>query len=316
MHGLFFRISSIALMVGLGLLMMGASLSDAEVPNPSVTLRALEKSLEWMADNPPDPTAGIGEKGMDIWTWHLYSRLHPDSEDQFRARQETRLRLSKLKPIIEPDMSALSWWAVLFRVLDDQGQDLVPYKISLSAVDLEGILRNGSPTTALWISELLSYSGVSIESDFSTTYVATRGRGGAEERNKVQGQRRGSRGSAMVRNAVALYHEIAPASDLGRSKVRGFSEEELRVASSLLPDFLGACQAVGDTDAAGEVLVVAAILGQKEKAFYREGIAWLIKQQLPNGTYVRSSGGVGTPSLHNLRHGVLVVSWALLESLH
>ena len=267
-------------------------------------LRALDLSLGWLAANPPDPArVPIGEVTLDAWPWSLFSRLHPDPQVRARSASEVRARLGTLEPEVEPTLVALSYWALLLRILESQDLDATPYREALSGVDIEAILADGNPTTNLWISEMLRHSGFPSESRVEETYLATTAADGA------------GRFEPTVRGAYALYHEIAPAADLGRAPPSVFSRARLEFARSILPALFDVSRNAGDTDAVAEVLVTAALLGERERAFYREGIEWLLAQQRDDGAYRDARGGGGSLPPQHFRHGVLVVSWALLESL-
>lgn len=267
-------------------------------------LQALDLSLGWLAANPPDSVrASIGELTLDAWPWSLFSRLHPDRQVRVRSAREVRARLRKLEPKVEPTLVALSYWALLLRILESQNLDATPYREALSGVDIEAILADGNPTTNLWISEMLRHSGFPSESRVEETYLAT----------TVAG--RTGRFEPTVRGAYALYHEIAPAADLGRAPPSVFSGVQLEFARSILPALFEVSRSAGDTDAVAEVLITAALLGERERAFYRDGIEWLLAQQRDDGTYRDARGAGGRLPPQHFRHGVLVVSWALLESL-
>ena len=267
-------------------------------------LRALDRSIGWLGAHPPDPDrVPIGEVTLDAWPWSLLSRLHPDPQVRARSATEARARLQYLEPEVEPTLVALSYWALLLRIFESQNLDATPYREALARVDIEAILADGNPTTNLWISELLRHSGVPIESQVEETYLATAAAAGS------------GRFEPTVRGAYALYHEIAPAADLGRAPPSVFSKARLEFARSILPALFEVSRNAGDTDAAAEILVTAALLGERKRAFYREGIEWLLAQQRDDGTYRDArSAGASLPPQH-YRHGVLVVSWALLESL-
>jgi hypothetical protein len=267
-------------------------------------LQALDLSLVWLAANPPDSArASIGELTLDVWPWSLFSRLHPDREVRARSAGVARARLRTLEPKVEPTLVALSYWSLLLRILESQELDTTPYREALSGADIEAILADGNPTTNLWITEMLRHSGFRSESRVEETYLAT----------TVAG--RTGRFEPTVRGAYALYHEIAPAADLGRAPPSVFSDAQLEFARSILPGLFEVSRSARDTDAAAEVLITAAILGERERAFYRDGIEWLLTQQRDDGTYRDARSAAGWLPPQHFRHGVLVVSWALLESL-
>jgi arylsulfatase A-like enzyme len=82
-----------------------------------------------------------------------------------------------------------------------------------------------------------------------------------------------------------------------------------------LPQLLRVCIAAQDTDAAGEVLIAAAILDQRGRRYYVDGMRWLLAQQQRDGTYRSGRDGERTSAPSNFRHIVLIGSWAVLESL-
>jgi hypothetical protein len=86
-------------------------------------------------------------------------------------------------------------------------------------------------------------------------------------------------------------------------------------ARGVLPALLEVSRSAGDTDAVAEVVITAALLDERERDFYAEGIAWLLAKQREDGTYRDARTGNARPAPRHSRHGVLVVSWALLESL-
>jgi hypothetical protein len=267
-------------------------------------LHSLDRSLQWLAAHPPDASrAPIGERILDAWTWELFARLHPDPRVRALAAAETRARLSSLEPGVEPTVVALSYWALALRNMVDQDVDATPHRAALARVDLEEVLAGAMPTTRLWTRELLRHAGVPGESSVAGTYLATRAAKGIE------------RFEPTVRGAYSLYHEIAPVTDLGRAPPRGFSDDEVEFARRILPDLYAVSRRAEDVDAVAEVLVAAALLGARERDYYRDGIEWLLARQAQDGTYRRPrEAGPAGPARH-YRHAVLVASWALLETL-
>jgi hypothetical protein len=267
-------------------------------------LRALDRSLSWLTAHPSDPdSAQIGELTLDAWPWTIFSRLHPDPEIRARSAEEAKARLQGLEPKVEPTLVSLSYWALLLRNIESHNLDTVAYREALSRVDIEAILAAGNPTTNLWTTELLRYSGIPSKSRVEETYLATSAADGV------------ARFEPTVRGAYALYHEIVPATDLGRKPIRVFSDDQVDFARLVLPALLEVSRNAGDTDAVAEVLITASLLGEREQRYYGEGIEWLLTQQREDGTYRDArTGNARLPSAH-FRHGILVVSWALLESL-
>jgi hypothetical protein len=273
-------------------------------PRRQKVLLALDRSLNWLDEHPADPArASIGEVTLDAWPWTIFSRLHPDPEIRVRCAAEARARLQGIKSRVEPTLVALSYWALLLRNFELQSMDTTVHREVLSHVDIEAILKAGNPTTNLWTTELLRYSGIPRESRVEETYLARSSAAGAE------------RFKPTVRGAYALYHEIAPASDLGRKPISVFSNEQLEFAQRILPALLKVSQHAGDTDAVAEVLITAAILNEREKSYYRTGIEWLLARQREDGTYrdARTTRERMPPT--HFRHSILVVSWALLKFL-
>ncbi|MBW1907339.1 MAG: sulfatase-like hydrolase/transferase, partial [Deltaproteobacteria bacterium] len=247
-------------------------------------LQALHKSLEWLAANPPNPAdAQLGEIGTDAWSWAQIAKLHPSAAVRERAKQEARKRLGQLEPAIELTPVELSYWVVLLRSMNEVGIDTSPYLAALSESDLRQALTEMSPTTALWTSGLLRFAGIAIEFDPAATEVAT-----------------GAASSDWIPTRVAP---------------RVFNERQLDFVRRALPQLLRVCIAAQDTDAAGEVLIAAAILDQRGRRYYVDGIRWLLAQQQSDGTYRSGRDGERTSASSNFRHVVLIGSWAVLESL-
>ena len=70
-----------------------------------------------------------------------------------------------------------------------------------------------------------------------------------------------------------------------------------------------------ETDAAAEVLITAALLDQRERPYYRDGLRWLLSQQRAEGSYRSAHDGARPEVPSSYRHGVLIGTWAVLESL-
>jgi hypothetical protein len=292
------------LLAGLLAQLLAACADPPPDPRREAVLRALDRSLVWLAAHPPDPArTSIGELTLDAWPWTLFARLHPDPEVRAISAEEARARLQSLEPSVEPTLVSLSYWALLLRNLESQGLDAKAYREALSRVDVEAVLGSGNPTTNLWTSELLRYSGIQTESRVAESYLATSAAGGVE------------RFEPTVRGAYAIYHEIAPVTDLGREPLRGFSDGQVEFARRVLPALLEVSRSAGDTDAVAEVLITASLLAERERGFYTEGIEWLLAQQNEDGTYRDARVGAGSAPPTHYRHVVCVGSWALLESL-
>jgi hypothetical protein len=289
----------------LGLLLVLPSCERAQPAGKSpdeAALQALQKSIEWLSANPPNPAdAKLGNIGLDAWAWAQIAELHPSDVVRRRAKQEARKRLGQLEPMIEPTPVELSYWAVLLHVMGAVGIDTSPHLAALSKVDLSEAVEAMSPTTALWTSGLLQPLGITVEVDPAATVVAT--------------EAAASDWTPTVRSAYAIYHEVAGATELGRVAPRVFNQRQLDFVRRALPQLLEICIAEHETDAAAEVLIAAAILDQRGRRYYVDGMRWLIAQQRSDGTYFSARDLKRTPEPSNFRHVVIVGSWAVLESL-
>jgi hypothetical protein len=281
----------------------GERAQPAGKSSDEAALQALQKSIEWLDANPPQnpATAKLGEIGLDAWSWAQIAKLHPSDAVRRHAKQEARKRLGQLEPVIEPTLVAVSYWAVLLRSMDAVEMDTSPYLAALSKIDLSEIVKKMSPSTALWTSGILRSQGIAVEVDPAATAVAI----GAAA----------SHWTPTVRSAYQIYHEIAGDTDLGRVAPRVFNQRQLDFVRRALPQLLEVCIAKPDTDAAAEVLIAAAILDQHERDYYAEGMRWLLAQQRVDGTYFSARDLNRNQDPSNFRHGVLVGSWAVLESL-
>jgi hypothetical protein len=286
------------------LLFLTACSDSGTDPRRHAVLRALDHSMTWLSAHPPDPaSASIGELTLDAWPWTIYSRLHPDAEIRDRSASEARKRLLGLVPEVEPTIVALSYWAVLLRNFEFHNLDTSAYREALSRVDMETVLEAGNPTTNLWITELLRRSGISIRSQVGESYLVKSSASGINSFKPT------------VRGAYALYHEIAPTTDLGRERIRIFSDVQVEFVRTVLPELLEVSLKAGDTDAVAEVLITASLLGERRQRYFEEGIKWLLSRQREDGTYGKAKENDRKRAPVHFRHGVLVASWALLESL-
>jgi len=257
---------------------------------------AIQRSVLWLEQHRPQRTqAPLGELGMDAWSWSLLARLHPDDELRRRAADEARSRLESLPREIEAGATALSWWAILLGELRALGMDDGGRRERIADLARDPRSAGTSPTTAFWSAMLLRHSGIDVAVSTAGTRVATLAGDDAAA-------------TPTPRDAVAIYHEVAPALDLGRTGQEVFTREELARVIELLPRLLGACSQAQDTDAAAEVLITAALLDDRDRPYYRQGISWLLERQ-------RADGSFGGGDAAAARHGVLVATWALLESL-
>ncbi len=124
------------LLVGLLVGSTGACV-DRAPPLRTDALRALERTLSWLAAHRPDPgSARAGYVGMDAWTWDLFSRLHPDPSVRAPAAERARSRLQSLDADLEPTVVALSWRATLLRAMEYQRLDMAAHRAALAQLDL------------------------------------------------------------------------------------------------------------------------------------------------------------------------------------
>ncbi|HJW70001.1 MAG TPA: hypothetical protein VJ829_11635, partial [Candidatus Binatia bacterium] len=183
------------------------------------------------------------------------------------------------------------------------GLDAAPPRAALAHMDLGAPLRESNGTTGWWTSELLRRAGLRTRPDFSRTFIATASR----DKWDVDGLK--------VSDAYRLFHEVVPATDLGRRGMELTAPQRAFVEKSL-PQLLQVSRAAGDLDAGAEVLVSAALLGHRELPMYRDGIAWVLAWHRGDGTFRDPndrSRPFDNPEAH--RHRILVSSWALLTSL-
>jgi hypothetical protein len=267
-------------------------------------LRALGLSISWLEAHEPDPrTARLGNICLDAWAWYLLATLHPEAAVRTRAGAQVDRRLRALDPPTEGTAVALSYWATLMRLLDRRGIDPARYRTALSRFDLSAALDESSPTTRWWTAEFLRRSGLPIQPDFTSTFIATAA---------------ASSGAAITptrRDAYRVFHEIVPATDLGHEPLTPLTPAQATFARGVIPGLLDVSRSEGDTDAVAEVLVSAALLGQRDTPTYRDGIAWLLTRQRADGTYESARDSASTATPDNFRHVVLVASWAVLTSL-
>ncbi|MBW2316150.1 MAG: hypothetical protein JRH10_18420 [Deltaproteobacteria bacterium] len=282
------------------LLGSAACASDSSNDDTRATHEALARSLVWLERHRPEPGSKLGNHVLDAWAWERFARLHPDATVRARARSEARSRLAALEADAEPDFVALSYWATALRCRAALGLDPDPLRSRMQAADLERLLRESSPTTALWSAELLRFSGVELTLPARTTLLSS----AAVDPDWAPSHR----------DAVAIYHELAAASDFGRESVRGFSAEEIAFARRAHPVLFSVVRGEGRTDAAAEILISGAILGQRDEPWFADGIVWLRTRQREDGSYMRA-GQRPDPPADARRHGIVTASWALLESL-
>jgi hypothetical protein len=270
----------------------------ADVP----ALRALDRALAWLAAHRPDPArALLGELGTDAWTWSMFAHLHPDEEVRRRAGQEARARFGAIEPRVEPSETSLTYWSLILREMRGLGMDTAQQRAALERLDLEAALDRMTGTSAFWTRELLRRGGIQVTVDSQVTVLAERAAAGTDGYQP------------SLRDAYAIYHEIAPAADLGREPPRAFTAREIAFAREASPRLLEVSRRERDLDAAAEVLTAAAILGQRDQPWHREALAWLIGVQREDGTWPDLRNPTAQPG--DSRHAVLVASSALLQSL-
>ena len=261
-------------------------------------IAALARSLEWLERYPADTeSAVLGNIGFDTWSWYLFSVWHPDAEVRERAGTEVDRRLRALKPPREWNQVSLSYWAVLLRIGQLHGAEIRSDLPIPAGRELHELLSGATPTTAWWIQELLRHAGLPAEPDASRIFIET-----------APGSPSGY--TPTVIDAYLVFHEIVPATDLGLASFE-VSAIQLEFIRGALPGWIDASRAKGDTDALAEVLVVAALVGERN-AIYDDALAWLLTRHQEDGTYVVTKA---RKSVDDYRHVVLVGSWALLTSL-
>jgi hypothetical protein len=289
------------LCIALGLVLLQATNAGAD---SAASLQALGRSLAWLeAHAPPDPrTARLGDLCMDAWAWHMFAALHPDPDVRQRAGAQVDRRLRTLPPPAERTEVALSYWATLMRLMQRRGIDTTPHAAAFSGPDIATVLQTATPTTRWWTLELFRRSGLPAKPDFSETFIATAAASGAEY-------------TPTRRDAYQIFHEVAPATDLGYEPLTQLTPAQLAFARRVVPGLLTVSRAAGDTDAVAEVLVAAAMLGERDTSLYRDGIAWLLAQQRPDGTYMSARDRTREVTGDNFRHVVTVGTFAVFTSL-
>lgn len=289
-------------LIGIALAVFVVIATDTHAETPP--LQALGLSITWLEANRPDPsTARLGNLCLDAWAWYLLATLHPEADVRTRAGVQVDRRLRALTPPTEGTAVALSYWAILLRLLNLRGIDTAPYRAALSRFDLSAALDESSPTTRWWTAEFLRRSGLPVETDFSSTFIATATASGGRALTPTR------------RDAYRIFHELVPTTDLGREPLTQLTPQQATFTRGVIPGLLDVSRAEGDTDAVAEVLVSAALLGQQDTQTYRDGIAWLLTRQRTDGTYRSARDRTRTTTPDSFRHVVLVASWALLTSL-
>lgn len=274
-------------------------------PGPEPDVRgALDRAVAWLEAHPAGTADRPAGRAMDAWTWCLIGWWHPDDAVRSRAADLVRERLGTgIPPLVGP--TDLSYQAPLLRCREAYGLLREEDRKQLVARPLAGILEASAPTTRWWSGQFLARSGFEVETDPADTGLARIARELGEDPER----------KPTLRDAFVLFHELVPASDFGREPLRGFGEAELAAARTLLPGAVALAVEEANSDALAEALVAAEILGLEHEPWFREGLAWLVEHQSEDGTFQRA-GGPEEPPVSNLRHGVLVGTFALLRALH
>ena len=294
------------------LLLLSAALLAAAAPLPGSAARtgpepdlraALDRAVAWLEAHPAGTADRAAERAMDVWTWCLLGWWHPDAEIRSRAAEVVRSRLGEgIPPVVGP--TDLSYQAPLLRCREAYGLLREEHRRQLASRPLDRILEASAPTTRWWSGQFLVRSGLPVETDPTDTGLARIARELAEDPER----------EPTLRDAFVIFHELVPASDLGREPVRGLGEPELSAARTVLPGAVALAMKEANSDALAEALVAAEILGLEGEPWFREGLAWLAGHQREDGTFPRARGPA-EPPLSNLRHGVLVGTFALLRAL-
>ena len=181
--------------------------------------------------------------------------------------------------------------------------DITRYRSALSEGELADRIRTATPTTRWWIEEISRRVGLKVEPDFSTTFIASQSVAGTAGYSPTK------------RDAYRVFHELVPATDFGRGPPTRLSANQRSFLRRILPSLIEVSRSMGDTDAVAEALVSAALMNLRDTPAYRDGLAWLLARQHPDGTYVSARDKGGTWTSDHYRHVVLVASWAVLTSL-
>jgi uncharacterized protein DUF6895 len=294
-----FAVLAVAVPVGSA----GSPLQAMEAREAPV-LQALAASIDWLEAHPPDPARDkLGNLALDAWAWYLFASRHPDAATRTHAGEQVDRRLRKL-PLPGPQTEvSLSYWALLLRLMQLRGLDTTAYRNALAKVDLTPALQDADSTTAWWTGELLRRAGFKVNPDFSRTFIGSLSAADPAD------------SAANVRDAYRAFHEIIPATDLGRLPNRLSAEQRVFLRGAL-PALIRAGQITGDTDAVAEAIVTSAVMGEKATPAYTQGITWLLARQRGDGTYRTSRGTEAQPKPADAyRHIVVVGSYALLTSL-
>lgn len=289
----------------MALLVLVLRLPSAVAAGESViSEKALARSLAWLEAHPPDPAADpLGDVCLDVWAWYLFATLHPDAAVRRHAGNETDRRLRALPPPEAVTVVSASYWAVLLRLLQLRGIDGDSHRIPLTRGDLAGAIQTATPTTRFWTAEFLRRANIHVmEPDFSETFIAV----GTATPSPAY--------APNTRDAYRLFHELVPMTDFGREAPARLHSDHVAFVRRVLPGLLEVSITAGDTDAAAEVLVSAALMGQRNTSAYQKGIAWLLARQGPAGTYASARDRNSPQEPNRFRHVVLVASYAVLTS--
>ncbi len=144
---------------------------DAAPEDTGQALRALTRSLKWLGRHPPDAQTGLGNIGLDAWSWYVFSVWHPNPDVRARAGTELDRKLRALEVPPEWTAVALSYWVTLKRIaqlrgIEEQSHDSIPV-----SSELETLLSASAPTAVWYIHELLRHSGLPSKSDPSLTFI-------------------------------------------------------------------------------------------------------------------------------------------------
>jgi hypothetical protein len=291
------------LLVGLILGRAVVTAGAAEEVGAETLRTALGQAYSWMQTHPPDPKGEkIGSLTLDVWAWDRFAAFHPQQSIRKAAAEQVRQRLLTLPPPGEPSPVHLTYWAVLLRLLDVHGVDRLDYRHAAAGVDLDMALLKFKPTTVWWTRRLLAFSGLDAKPDFSPTFIA---------RQAVTAE---DSFTPSLANVYQVFHELVPATDLGRLPLQLTRDQKAFVVRAL-PALLRAARAKGDTDAVAEALISAALVGMRDSPAYRQHIAWLLSRQRTDGAFESHRDAGRTQAAAHYRHVMVVANWALMTAL-
>jgi hypothetical protein len=280
-----------------------AAIGAAQEVNPAALRAALKQAHSWLQKNAPDATREkIGSITLDAWAWNRFATLHPDEAIRTEAEEQVRKRLLGLPPPGEPTPVHLTYWAVLLRLMDFHAVERLDYQHAAAAVDRDMALRKFKPTTVWWTERLLAFSGMDTEPDFSSTFIAQQS--AAPE----------SSFSPTLANAYQVFHELVPATDLGRHPLQLTREQRMFVRRTV-PELLRMARDAGDTDAVAEVLVSAALVDARDTPAYHRHLAWLLSRQRADGAFESKRDAGKTEAASHYRHVMIVATWALMTAM-